>query len=165
MELHIRYGIYHHDCRRLQEHFTVVAVSNTGARFELRPEGGMQLNYIRNARAPDSEIELTIEFTKGGNARTYLRDGWYSSEAKHTWTKGVESFMEIPVKRPRTRYRLELNLRPLIVPARLPEQRLDIYLNGCLVSRSSLRPGSSEVKCDISEDMILRVPLCCAPSS
>jgi hypothetical protein len=139
----------------LQDRFTVFAVNNLGRQFVLQADGRMQVGYIQGTRDRESDVELTIEFTQDGNAGPYLREGWCNRERKFTWTQGKVSFMEIPVKEPQADYQIEMHLRPFIVPAKLPSQDLDVYVNGSLVSRSSLRGADKPVTFVVPKDLVV----------
>jgi hypothetical protein len=135
----------------LQERFKVVAVNNLGQQLALMPEGRMQMDYIRGTRASETDVELTIDFSQEGNARKYLQHGWGSTELKCTRTEGKASFMEIPVKESQVNYRIEMHLRPFVIPGKLLSQDLDVYVNDSLVSRSSLRGAESIVTYEVPQ--------------
>ena len=87
------------------------------------------MDYIRETRHRETDMELTIDFSHEGNAAPYLREGWHARDLRSTWTKGSVSFMEIPVTDPQANYHIEMHLRAFIVPGKLASQGLDVYVN------------------------------------
>jgi hypothetical protein len=138
----------------LQERFKAVAVNNLGQQLALRPEGRMQVGYIRETR-PEPNVELTIDFSLNGNAGPYLREGWCSAGPEYTWTRAKVSFMEIPVKEPQVQYNIEMHLKPLLRHGKLPSQGLDVYVNDYLVSRSNLRAADSTVTYEVPPYLVM----------
>ena len=113
----------------LQQRFRVFAINSIGQQVDLQSDGKAQMDYIRETRHRETDMELTIDFSHEGNAAPYLREGWHARDLRSTWTKGSVSFMEIPVTDPQANYHIEMHLRAFIVPGKLASQGLDVYVN------------------------------------
>lgn len=76
----------------------------------------------------------SLNFTRDGDARPYLRQGWAGPETRHTWTLGDSSriVLQLPDAQVirQSRLRLKFEAQPLIVPGRLSSQSLVIRING-----------------------------------
>ena len=138
----------------LKERLEVFAVDRLGGRSRLRMEGAMQLGYIREVFGAPSALELSIDFSRKGNGRDYVRDGWYGPEEEHTWTRGTYSTIELPFRVPGSKYELEILAWPFVVPGKIGSQSLVISIAGCGITRSFVKPEGNYLRYEIPPDLI-----------
>jgi len=91
------------------------------------------------------EPGLEIDFSKTGNGRKYLVNGWSSAESWGTWSNGEEARLAFRLTSiPHDPLRLELNLRGFVTKAR-PRQRVVVEVNGVAVDTWEMEhPGGTE---------------------
>jgi hypothetical protein len=82
--------------------------------------------------------DISLDFTVRGNATSYMKDGWSSSEERETWTVGPRARLILPAPKGPTAYVLRLELRPHVQPGRLALQRLHVVVNEQVVARFSV---------------------------
>jgi hypothetical protein len=76
-----------------------------------------------------TEIALTVDFTKGGNASDFQLYGWSGEEPNHTWTEGHSSALLLP--KPDTSLGLFIELVAFPHAHQdLPRQRVFVTANG-----------------------------------
>jgi hypothetical protein len=78
----------------------------------------------------DSKDTLKIDFGARGNSTQYCREGWCSPEARHTWTSGIESVLELPRPDKPGTYLLDMAVGPFVYKAKIPAQHLSVVVNG-----------------------------------
>jgi hypothetical protein len=85
------------------------------------------------------ELAASLRFGKGENGIAWLRRGWSKPEEKYVWAMGTSSTVTVPLVPGPGRVFLELTLQPFVCPPQLPAQRLDIVVNGAVLTRRRLR--------------------------
>jgi hypothetical protein len=136
----------------LGEKIGVFAVDRRAARSKLTIDGAVQLGYIRQTFNP-SETELDVDFSRGGNSKEYLLEGWSGQESEHIWTEGKESTIAITFAMPGQRYQVALLGWPFVVPDKLPCQALTISLSDTVIGTFFLGPRQHLIECDIPPNL------------
>lgn len=85
-----------------------------------------------------SDVALTLEFGRDGNADTYLGNGWSAGEDGFRWMVGATSELWLEHPGQGCDCILELVLRPFIASPQLTRQPLSILARGLEVGRASL---------------------------
>lgn len=85
-----------------------------------------------------SDVALTLEFGRDGNAHTYLGNGWSAGEDGFRWMVGATSELWLEHPGQGRDCILELLLRPFIAKPQLTRQPLSILVRGTEVGRTSL---------------------------
>ena len=70
-----------------------------------------------------------ILFGIQGNAQRYQQDGWSLPEIGHTWTSGRSATLVIPDLKSQNGIVLHFAVHPLIMPAKLEQQRINVVVN------------------------------------
>jgi hypothetical protein len=116
---------------------------------------GIGLSRIRPSRIGDQRMAqaietfetLRIDFGAGGNSSRYVRGGWHEAEPRRTWTRGLESNLELPRPSEPGTYLLYLTLTAFVREPNLPVQQLVILIDGSEVGNFAVRePASIECK-------------------
>jgi hypothetical protein len=136
----------------LKDRIGVFALDWRGNRSALAIEGAVQLGYIKEAIGEPSKVELLIDFSRDGNSKLYVRDGWYAPEREHTWTRGTSSTLELPLIEPGARYALEMLMWPFVVPDKIPDQFLAILVNDNIIAKTVVKPGFNLIECNVPPD-------------
>jgi hypothetical protein len=115
----------------------------------LQVDGETMMEIVRRAQVPPSDLEVSIDFRRGGNSREYIREGWYEAEPNHTWTRGTYSNVMVPLQEPACRYALRIDAWPFAVPGKLEEQPLVLSVEGCLLAKFVITPGNRIIECEL----------------
>jgi hypothetical protein len=137
----------------LHSRLKVFALDRVGGRSALLADGTAQLAYLKRINDRPADVELTVDFSHGGNSTKHVREGWYGPTTEHTWTEGKYSTLEVAFTQPGSKYRLQIRAWPFVVPERLPEQRLAISVGEWLIGKFSIKPGKQVIECDIPPDL------------
>jgi hypothetical protein len=119
----------------LRDRIRVFALDRHGTRSTLQMSGVVQLEYLRAAGSTSNMPELTIDFSRGGNSRNYVREGWSDAEPALTWAIGTESTIAVTFDKPGARYSLEMLLQAFTVPNKIPSQTLAISISDMLIGK------------------------------
>jgi hypothetical protein len=138
----------------LRDRIKVVALDRLGGRSLLQLIGAAQLAYVKEAFGEPAEAELIIDFSQQGNSGLYVRDGWHPAERDHTWSRGTESLIEVPVGQPGGAYRMQLLVWPFVVNEKIPSQTLAVFVGDCLLTRAFIQRGNNLVEFEILPDLI-----------
>ncbi len=101
----------------------------------LPPQDDISVRYSDPPLDPAAQDGASIRFVAGGNAPTYIIDGWCGPEPWGTWsgdTRGILSFRPVPVPDDGGSVEITLmGLLPLLDPAHgLARQRLRVFFAG-----------------------------------
>jgi hypothetical protein len=138
----------------LKDRISVFALDHHGTRSQLRIDGAAQLGYIRDKFSP-TETELEIDFSKNGNSKQYLSEGWSGQEPEHIWTEGKRSSIAIAFAVPGKTYSIELLAWPFTVPNQIKGQDLVVSLLGIVLGRYTLGPRQHLVECRVPSDLTI----------
>jgi hypothetical protein len=136
----------------LKDRISVFALDRRGARSQLKIDGAAQLGYIRDKFSP-TQTELEIDFSKDGNSKQYLREGWSGQEPEHIWTEGKRSSIAIAFAAPGKAYSIELLAWPFTVPNQIRSQDLVVSLLDIVLGRFTLGPRQHLVECGVPSDL------------
>lgn len=103
----------------------------------------------RHGRAPRTELT----FGRDGNAGPCLGTGWSGPEAGFTWAVGERSVLRVDLPGEADQYWLEIQVRPYLAPPLLPQQRLDIAVEGSWVHSFFALPRG-EVGCVVPGHLV-----------
>jgi hypothetical protein len=84
-------------------------------------------------------MDLTIDFSVGGNAEPFQKKGWSAPEVAGTWSLGLESSIRLPDNFDEPHY-LTLQVAGCVMPSQMSPQKLDVIFNNLPVA--SLEVGS-----------------------
>lgn len=79
---------------------------------------------------------VQLDFSRGGNAETALREGWSFAEPAFRWTDGARARIHVPYPDVMDWLTLELRLRPVMHPPQVPGQRLRVKVNDLLAGEA-----------------------------
>jgi hypothetical protein len=101
-----------------------------------------------------AQLRVTdLTFGRDGNAADHLGEGWSGPEPGYQWTIGERSLITLPNPGPAGEYWLEMDVTPFVAPPLVPEQRLDVTINGTfLISYKNLPRGT--IVCGIPGELI-----------
>src|SRR5665213_3089753 len=78
-------------------------------------------------------FEIEIDFSAKGNGGLFANGGWSRPEPNYSFNYGSESRLVLPKPFDSDSYELTLDVWPFVVLDRLPTQRIDVLVRGCLV--------------------------------
>jgi hypothetical protein len=107
---------------------TVSVRSRRGDTGTLTLAGATQLELVRTYLGVPVETMLDLDFSRHGNARPHLGEGWSGAEDSFTWTLGLDSFVHFRSPAAPGTYLLRLTCGAFITPMR-PTQKMDILIN------------------------------------
>jgi hypothetical protein len=137
----------------LKGRLSVFAFDRLGRRSALELSGATQLAYLKEAASTPPETELVVDFSHDGNSRQFIREGWYVPARDHTWTKGLYSNMELPIKNAGSPYTLEILARPFVKPEKISGQNLAISVNDFLLTKTVVLPDNMPIECEVPADL------------
>ena len=121
----------------LSEGLRLFATNAFGLRGRLALDGGSQLALIREHIGKPRDVVFDLDFTRGGNAQSYMVEGWSGPEATLTCSDGKRSVLQLPAPLRKTeRYELTMTCFPFLFPPRIADQRMVLTLNGCVHNAS-----------------------------
>ncbi len=71
--------------------------------------------------------EIAIDFSREGNGRAFVGEGWSAQEAGHIWSVGPRSNLAIPRLDPRCRHQLIFDMAPYVAPGGAPTARVGLF--------------------------------------
>jgi hypothetical protein len=80
----------------------------------------------------DYRYNERINMGMTGKGGRYLGSGWAAQSDRHCWTNGIQAELILNVEPPEADLRLMLEFTPHVHPETLPEQRVNIMVNGQL---------------------------------
>jgi hypothetical protein len=95
---------------------------------QLNPAQAAQVVSSSSRRVSQNIIGETIDFRRGGNSERYRLGGWGQSEDEFTWTIEKSAQLAIPIAEATGALELELTLGAFTYPPRLPNQRVELWL-------------------------------------
>jgi hypothetical protein len=113
-----------------------------------------------------------IDFREGGNIILYQREGWSDAEKDFTWIDGKSATVFIPIAKTNTDIILKATLLPFLVPGKLDNQEVDIYVNDAKIGAWKInQPGLREYSVVIPKNLLaapqlkinFRIPNAIAP--
>jgi hypothetical protein len=137
----------------LGDRISVFALDRHGTRSALEISGAVQLEYLRAADRTITTRELTIDFSRDGNSRDYVREGWSSVERDLTWAVGTESTIAVTFDKPGSRYGLELLLQAFVVHDKIASQTLAISISDMLIGKFYPIGRQQLLECDIPPEL------------
>lgn len=102
---------------------------------------------------------LLIDFSKYGNAHSYMTSGFAAAEEMLTWTDGKNVVLDLTVEQPETDIRMTLRCFPFISGQKVALQEIHVYVNHHRLS--FLEVFSSDFA---MEDVIFDIPRELIPS-
>ena len=81
-----------------------------------------------------NRLHCEVSFASGAGSDAYKLYGWHGEEAKHTWSRGLESALEVPAFGHGAGLAIEIACGSHHVPGKL-EQSVLLRLNGRPVGR------------------------------
>ena len=111
---------------------TLIARNEYGDTGTLHLDGAMQLEAIREHFGLPVATVLDLDFSQTGNARAYLRGGWYEAESERTWTSGKDSIVQFDRPSEPGEYLLRMRTDAFIAPL-VPVQPMDISVGDQLI--------------------------------
>jgi hypothetical protein len=137
----------------LRDRISVFAVDRHGSRNTLKMSGAVQLEYLRAAGGVSTTRELTIDFSRDGNSRGYVREGWSGVERDLTWAIGTESTIVVTFDKPGSRYGLELLLQAFVVYDKIASQTLAISISDMVIGKFYPTGREQLLECDIPPEL------------
>ena len=89
---------------------------------------------VRDYLSVPSILLLELDFSRGGNARSYLGDGWSGAEQDFTWTEDDDSIIMFDTPTGAGVYALRLTVSPHIRRDDVPVQELTVFVNQALIA-------------------------------
>jgi hypothetical protein len=90
-----------------------------------------------------------------GQGGRYLGEGWSAPEDRHVWSNGQQASLLLEVVPPASDLELILTFFPHVHAEALPEQRVEIFVNGRpLTSRVATEPGRTTFTMRIPRDWV-----------
>jgi hypothetical protein len=127
-------------------------------RDEIRwPANGKDAEPSEPDERPDGADlkDLEIDFSVSGDSHIYRESGWAQPEAKHIWTVGNESRLQLDRPARRGDYVLTLKCAPFVWRDKIPTQRLTVEVNGVQVGSFSLKKQEL-LECPVPWDVIAK---------
>ena len=138
----------------LGDRISVFALDRHGTRSALDISGAVQLEYLRAAGGMSTTRELTIDFSRDGNSRDYVREGWAGAEREVTWAVGTDSTIAVNFDKPGSRYGLEILLYyAFVVRDRISSQTLAISISDMLIGKFYPIGRQELLECDIPPEL------------
>jgi hypothetical protein len=138
----------------LRDRISVFALDRHGTRSTLEMSGAVQLEYLRAAGGTSTTRELTIDFSRDGNSRDYVREGWGGAEREVTWAVGTDSTIAVTFDKPGSRYGLEILLYyAFVVRDKIPSQTLAISISDMLIGKFYPVSRQQLLECDIPPEL------------
>lgn len=131
-------------------HVTEVAgrVDNPAAYAEPR-----RLDIVADPR--DYEYGSSVAVGLVGQGGRYLGEGWSAPEDRHVWSNGRQASLLLEVRPPASDLELNLTFLPHVHAEALPEQRIEILVNGRpLTSWVATEPGRTTLDMRIPHDWV-----------
>jgi hypothetical protein len=100
---------------------------------------------------PVYRVNSPINFGKEGNPVPYFISGWSSPEPAYTWTAERTATLAFTMDKPQSDLRIKLELFPFLIPGKLEEQRVIVYVNRQEIGSGTLSSGISEMSFLIPE--------------
>jgi len=91
---------------------------------------------------------LSASFSSDAKPEPFLGQGWSKPEKGFTWGMGEESTIKLGIRLAQVDHELELDLKPHIAGAALPQQRLKVLFAGTEIG-SALLTGRGTFRCVI----------------
>jgi hypothetical protein len=101
---------------------------------------------------PRTQNDLAIDLRLGGNADSFLGEGWSGAEETHRWATGDQFCLRLPPEALFNASTIEFTLVPLIDRRSHAEQRASIFLNDVLQCAKSLS-GSETIVLPVSAQL------------
>lgn len=118
----------------VREEVIIIARDSDGNSGRILLDGATQLELIREHLAEPAAVILDLDFSRGGNARPYLGDGWSGTEDNFTWTEDDDSFISFDAPNESGNYVLRMTTGSLIRKPHLPTQRLNLFINAMQIA-------------------------------
>jgi len=112
----------------LYETVTIVARTDRGDTGVIKMEGAARFELTRIVLGTQLDTVLDVDFTRNGNARPNLGEGWSVAEDDFTCTLNDNSFIHFPSPPAQGTYTLRLRFSTFIWDT-LPVQALETYVN------------------------------------
>ncbi len=116
-----------------RESVTIRARNSCGDTGTLVMNGTTRLELIRKFMGVPVVPVFELDFSRSGNARPYLGEGWSPAEATFTWTLGENSFIIFQSPTEPGTYLLRLTYSAFVAEF-VPIQPLEILINGVSVA-------------------------------
>ena len=109
----------------------IFAENSSHVRYQLKLNGATELALIREFIGTPREKIFDIDFTKDGNADSYLNEGWSYGERDFRWTDGPKAILTVECSISSIhRYEAILKCQPFVAPPHVNSQYVGISLNG-----------------------------------
>jgi hypothetical protein len=100
---------------------------------------------------PVYRVNSPINFGNEGNPVPYFISGWSSPEPAYTWTAERTATLAFTMDKPQSDLRMKIELFPFLIPGKLEEQRVIVYVNRQEIGSGTLSSGISEMSFLIPE--------------
>jgi hypothetical protein len=101
--------------------------------YAVRPSPRSMRDAVRPPE-PEPPSRIDVVFGTEGNAFGQMGQGWSGQENGFCWSVDDSSTLTLPRIRPSDSYRLEMDVVPFIAPPALESQRMEVLVNGKIVS-------------------------------
>jgi hypothetical protein len=132
----------------VQETVILEAVSQYGATGILTLDSATKTELIRAHFGRPAETILDLDFSRNGNARPNLGDGWSHAEERYTWGKDDNSIITFAAPSNLGPYLLRIRFGTFLTPM-ITGQLLDVYANEKFIGgfvADNLRPEFRELE-------------------
>lgn len=106
------------------------------------------------AEAPPAAAPQMLEFVRGGNGSSSLREGWAKPETHGTWSCAERASLGIPVGRHAAVRTCRIELSPFLPPGQ--SQHLKVLLAGREVASLALQAGSQTIDVPLAPSDVTR---------